>query len=99
VGEDKVTRRAHLEASAAKGNAKSAETLIGPDMPEALDYLWSWFQRLHLARRAGMAGLERLAFLDIDAANRLLEWQILPHEVDALFRLDLVTLYPGTPTA
>jgi hypothetical protein len=41
-----------------------------------------------------MAGAERISLVEIDAANRLLGWQLRPEEVDALTTLDLVWLHP-----
>jgi hypothetical protein len=70
------------------------QALLGPECPESLRYLWDWFQVLHGTRSYGMAGAERISLVEIDAANRLLGWQLRPEEVDALTTLDLVWLHP-----
>lgn len=56
--------------------------------------MWERFELLNTGRGVGMAGPERLRFTDIAAADRLLEWQLAPHEVEALLQLDLVWLFP-----
>ena len=99
TGEDRATQRAHLEAAAAKGNATAAAALVPPPFPEALAYLWDIFDRLDALRRVGMNGLERLNASDLWAALHLFEWPLAPHEVDALMRLDLATLYPDLGTS
>jgi hypothetical protein len=79
-----------------RGSAEAIKLLTGPPFPEAeaMTELWERFQVLGLGRRMGMTGPERIAITDIEAANRLLDWDLQPHEIKALMHLDLVTLYP-----
>lgn len=45
-------------------------------------------------RRYGMNGSEPFTPSDIDAANRLFDWQLQPHEVEALSLMDSAMLFP-----
>lgn len=93
--QDGATREAHLQAAAARGHAAAIMALEGPAFPEALRGLWTIFERLDTMRGVGMHGMDRLSPTLIGDASRLLGWALAPHEVEALFLLDAVTLYPG----
>lgn len=88
--------RTHEDA-ARQGNPVSIAWLAAierPPFPEALRSLWEQFQKLNGMRGVTQFGLARLTPGDIDAANRLLRWELEPHEVEALIALDIATLYP-----
>lgn len=68
--------------------------LKGPEFPEVLRYLWEWFTELERARSVGPHGVNPMSYQDIDAWARLLRRPVLPHEVSALMRLDLVMRHP-----
>lgn len=91
---DGSTRRAYLEAAAARGNKTAKERLEGPPFPDDLAELWNIFERLDAMRSVGFNGLERFTPGHIADADRLFGWKLKPHEVEALVALDLVTLYP-----
>ena len=57
------------------------------------------FERLDSMRSVGMNGLERFTPEHIRSGAQLFEWDLKPHEVEALVTLDLVTLYPGEEEA
>jgi hypothetical protein len=94
-------QRAHLLGLVRMGKATEAqrEILEGPPFPEALSYLWEWHQELARTRSVGMAGVEPLTYLTIDAWARLTDRQPLPDEVDALLQLDAVTRSPEAAKA
>ena len=70
------------------------EALEGPPFPEALRVLWHRFERLDAMRSVGQFGLERFTPGHIMAGAALFGWRFAPHEVEALVRLDLVTMHP-----
>ena len=92
---DGTPQRVHLEAAAERGSVPAQQALEGPECPEELGYLWRWFMVLNGARRYGMNGPERVALVDIDAADRLLGWHLRPQEVEALITVDMFWLHPG----
>lgn len=96
---DGASRRAHLEAAAARGHARAIELLAEPPFPEPLRPLWEIFERLDSMREVGVNGLCRFTPMHIDASRRLFGWTLAPHEVEALVMLDLVTLYPEADRA
>jgi hypothetical protein len=69
--------------------------LEGPPFPDALGYLWGWFERLDRMRGVAMHGPERITAGMIRDAAALYGWDVAPHDVDGLMVLDIVTLYPG----
>lgn len=93
-----VPARVHLEGLAKRGHASPdvLRELEGPPFPEALDYLWERFQRLNRMRPESAHGLGALTPPVILAANQLFDWELEPHEVEALADLDLVTRHPET---
>jgi hypothetical protein len=66
---------------AARGREDAIAELQGPEIPEALEYLWGWF----LEQRPGG---EALSYEDIDAWARLTRRRLEPHEVHAMIELD-----------
>lgn len=69
--------------------------LLGPPVPRSLAYLWRWFGELDMARGIGEYGLEAITYMQIDAWARLTNRKPLPHEVQALTRLDRAVRFPG----
>lgn len=89
------TARSLLESAARKGSAYAQSKLQGPEIPEPLAYLWfDRFLPLHGMRRYGMNGAELFGPPDLEAANRLFDWDLQPHEVEVLTLLDRATVFP-----
>jgi hypothetical protein len=88
--------RAHLEAAAERGSESAAQTLAGPEIPEALEYLWEWFSELDGVRTFnGMNGLpEPITYAAIDAWARLTGRSPTPEEVQSLVLIDGVFRQP-----
>jgi hypothetical protein len=88
--------RAHLKAAADRGSVTAAEELAGPELPEALGYLWDWFSELDGVRTFnGMNGHpEPITYQAIDAWSRLTGRGPTPEEVQALVLIDGVYLNP-----
>ena len=65
-----------------------AAILDGPEMPDALDYLWTWFKDLSAYRHYGFAGAEMIR--PLDRFVYFLEESVRPErwEIGALVRLD-----------
>lgn len=93
-----VPQRVHLEGLVRRGVASEAvmQELEGPPFPDALDYLWTRFQRLHAMRPEAAHGLGALTPPVILAADTLFQWNLEPHEVEAIADLDVVTRHPET---
>ncbi len=64
---DGVSRRATLEASAARGNVNAIEALTGPSYPDALEYLLDWSHELVGRSGEGMSGASALSWPTLDA--------------------------------
>lgn len=88
------SQRDHLEALASQRVPAAIAALEGPPYPEELRYLHEWFLELDSARGEGMMGLAPLTYPQVDAWARLQDRRPRPHEVRALFRLDLASRYP-----
>lgn len=69
--------------------------LLGPEIPDALSYLWDWLMELDVAREIGANGPLPFTYQQLDAWARLTDRDPTPLEVDALMKLGLVLLYPG----
>lgn len=93
-GEDGVTRRAHLEASAARGNATAEAALEGPPYPEPLRALHGWAMELVGRSGADLNGLAPLTYGTIADWARLTGRFPRPHEVRALLLLDAAIRRP-----
>ena len=93
-----VPARTHLERRAERGDRiglEAREQLRGPEMPQALEYLWEWFLELNASRSVGMHGLAAITYQDIDAWARLTGREPDPLEVQALMQLDTAWRFPG----
>lgn len=55
------------------------------------------FERLDGMREVGFNGPCRFSPAHLHSAALLFDWQLAPHEVEALVMLDLVTLHPEDP--
>lgn len=82
-----ITVREHLE-SVERQKGEAPPGLIGPDFPEALEYVWEWFQDLSAHRRSSEFGIESISFTDMDAWARLTGHAPTPQEVSLLIELD-----------
>jgi len=92
---DGAEARAHLEASARKGNPDAIAKLSGPGFPEEMEYLWRWALELHGRSGAGMAGAAPLAFSTVMDWARLTGNDPDPLEVEALIAVDAALLSAG----
>lgn len=90
-----ASQRVHLENAAERGNANAIALLTPPPFPDALAYLWEQFVRLNTMRDVGMNGPKRFTPTLIRDAALLFDWDLQPHEVEALTALDVVTLHPN----
>lgn len=90
---DGVATRVHLESAARRGHATAIAKLQGPPFPESLSELWQQFKTLDSMRREATNGLAALTPGDIRAANELFDWDLRPHEADAIRAIDLVVRY------
>lgn len=92
------TQRSHFEMGIPKGNPRSIAALQGgPEMPEALRYLYDWARDLHGRSGIGPHGLNPLTYTTIADWSRLTGTTVYPHEVQALLALDAVMLHPPKP--
>jgi hypothetical protein len=97
--EDPTPQRVHLETLAARCREAGrpipeACRILDHAVPEPLEYLLGWFRELARTRRPGMAGIEPLGYVDVDAWARLTGRTPTPEEVEALLSLDAVTRHP-----
>jgi hypothetical protein len=95
---DGTTAGQHLEGLAARGHKKALEKLEGPTFPEALEYLWDWFQDLDSSRHTTPEGPEPLTYQEILAWAQLTGSRTTPEEVRALRLLDKAYLNPPPET-
>ena len=92
---DGSTERAHLEVLAKRGDPRAIAALKSPvEFPEPLGTLWDRFQMLSRVRAPGIAGPALVTLTEIKAANDLLQWDLQPHEVEALHLIDMAMLAP-----
>lgn len=80
-----------------KGEAARAR-LDGPEVPDALVYLWERFVVLDAMRTHGMAGPNPVTPAAIRAAAALYDWTLTPLEVDAIRVLDGAIRHPDVGT-
>lgn len=59
-------------------------------LPEAGKLIWQWFVDLHRARSWHMNGPNPISYQEIAAYGRIMCWNMLPYEVEAIRRLDQV---------
>lgn len=75
-------------ATSPRTRAEYEDGLQCPPMPDAAEYLWSWFLDLHRARGSGGMGPSTISYLDIDAWCRLRRIRLAVWELDVLLALD-----------
>jgi hypothetical protein len=68
-----------------------------PECPESLAYLLSWLRALNGRSGVGMNGFAPLTWSTLDAWARWTGNLPDPADIDALFLLDSVMLFPGDP--
>lgn len=78
--------------------AKAAARLQGPDVPDALEYLWERFAVLDGMRTYTMGGANPITADAIRATAELYGWTLDRLELDAIRVLDGVIRSPDTGT-
>lgn len=73
----------------------SEQDLEGPPFPQALAYLWGWWQEVGLARAWHDGTASAVGFAEVDAWARLTGTKLRPEEAVALVELDRVWRLPG----
>lgn len=94
------SERAHLEFAARTYGSKTAiEALAGPEIPEALEYLYDWWLELDRVRKIdGMSGApEPLTPERIKAWQELSGHTLDPLEFEAMMIIDLASRAPEAP--
>lgn len=89
---DGKTYGEHLAALAAR-SAIYKRRLDGPDLPEAVGYLWEYFRELHERRRylalpSGTLIPEPIPYTEVAAWGRLTGRALAAYEVEILMTLD-----------
>lgn len=59
-----------------------------PDVPDNIVYLWEYFTELDRHREVNEFGVRPLSPQLIDSTARLMDWELEPHEVRALYSID-----------
>lgn len=85
--------RTHLQKRVERGIAPEAD-LLGPDIPEALEYFWGWLLELDRMREIGMAGPAPFTPQMIESWARQKRIELTPWEFDALAGLGLLLIAP-----
>jgi hypothetical protein len=91
------TQREHWESAAKRGSEAARAALDGPECPESLAYLLSWARALHARSGIGMNGFAPLSWTTLDAWARWTGNVPDREDVDALFVIDSVMLFPDPP--
>lgn len=95
AGKDaKISVRVALEAAAARGVESAAKALEGPPFPDALGYLWDWWNELDRGRSIGMNGPDPITYPLIESWARLMGREPSPADVDLLLSIDVVMRHP-----
>lgn len=92
--------RDHVAAAVARGMVPESE-LYGPEIPDAVEYLWRWHFELQRGRAFdGATGrVQPLGYRDVEAWARLMGRRPSPDDVDALLHLDAVARNPDAKEA
>ena len=80
----KHPRREHFERAAERGSAAARAALEGPEIPDAVAYLYAWAMELHGRSGADMAGPALLSYQTVEAWARLTDRRVMPEEVTVL---------------
>ncbi len=92
-GEGKVKSTVRDELSSYwKANPERYEP--PPDIPPNVEHLWECFIELDRHREVNEYGVRPLSPQIIDSTARLLDWELEPHEVRALYSIDHVYRNP-----
>ena len=83
--------RSHLLA-AYRRTGKKHQLLDGVGCPEALIYVWQWFQELSAGRGVGPAGPAPLTYTDIASWAQLTGTHPSPFDVELIKELDALYL-------
>jgi hypothetical protein len=86
--------RDHLEVAAGYGNTVAQAMLKGPECPPAFEYLWIWYMELRVGAGEGLNGIAPLTWTEVESWSHLTRTLPYPHEIKALFQLDLVARNP-----
>jgi hypothetical protein len=89
------TDLASLRMRARKGDARAKRELAGPPFPEALRYLWRWFQRFYRGLPHDATGHKEATWVQLEAWSRRADVDLQPHEADALLLLADVVRDPS----
>lgn len=81
---------AHWERSARRGNSDAIAKLTPPPFPDAVDYLYDWFNELSARRPLAMHGVSPITHEGIKAWRENMDLHPEPHEVEAILRMDTV---------
>lgn len=92
--ENGAPRRVHLERAAANGRQQALEALEGPEIPDAVAYLYDWALELHGRSGIGMEGVSPLSYVTVVTWAQLTGRDPQPDEVEALMLLDAVLRNP-----
>lgn len=71
------------------------EVLEGPPFPEALRYLWGWWQELELGRTWREGSPSAVTFAEVRAWSELTGTELRPDEAVALVEIDRTWRFPG----
>lgn len=82
-------------AVARRALAGSTDDDEGPLCPDSLRYLLSWVQQLHARSGVGMNGFAPLTWGTLGEWSRMAGNAPDQEDIDALFLLDGVMLFPG----
>ncbi len=82
----KSTVRQNYE-SAARQLPEFAKRLIGPPLPQSMEYLWQWFIELHRGRTLNGMGPTRASHQDVLAWQQMYGVHPRPWELRALMSL------------
>jgi hypothetical protein len=88
------TMRDNLEQAAERGNPVAIRLLRAPRQSIALEYLWSWFLEIRVGAGQSLSGIAPLTWTEVDAWARCAKTRPYPHEIKALFSLDIVARDP-----
>lgn len=92
--DDGQPTRAHLTAAAQRGSPFARKTLMPPEIPLVVEYLWDWFTDLRRGLGEGLSGPAPVTWTAIahwkHRCGVVLEW----YEEDALLSLDAAARNP-----
>lgn len=93
VQDDKKPWRVHLKRLVEMGR-RPVEELEGPEVPDAVEYLWDWLLELDGMRHIGMNGPEPFTPEMVEAWARMSGNEVTPAEFRALVQLGFLLQHP-----